>query len=222
MMNMASDPALLAQWLHEYANTAMIPSYHQIGTALQWSPEYAYTVVRALRNTVPFYYDHSQCVNPWSLIDPETIVTRLFPQHYFSGEWALYTHGIYGQRLRVITIAHPAQAPDPEFTALNPGWSLLRIRSIAAAEGPEVIADPPGPLIPLATPGQALIDWAAYSQSLLPHDLQYFERFLIDCDPEAVVEALNTVRSPMLAPLVQTLRDHFPGSDARLPDHPWI
>jgi len=221
-MTTAKDQAMLEKWLQEHVNTAMIPSYNQIGTAFQWAPDYARTMVRALRSTIPFYLDHYQCVNPWSVIDPETLVTQLFPQHYFSGEWALYTHGIYWQRLRVITVAHPDQAPDHEFIALNPDWSLLRIRSVAAAEGPEVIAAPRGPMIPLATAGQALIDWAAYYQSPLPRDPHFFERFLIDCDPEAVVAALNAVRAPMLAPLVQKIRDHFPISDARLPDQPWI
>jgi len=77
-------------------------------------------------------------------------------------------------------------------------------------------------MIPLATAGQALIDWAAHYQSFLQHDPNFFERFLIDCDPEAIVEALNAVCSPMLAPLVQKIRKHFPASDARLPDQPWI
>ena len=220
-MTAAKDLAKLEQWLQEHAGTAIIPSYHELGAAFQWSLDDVRTQVRALRRTIPFYVDGDQCVNPWSSIDPETIVTQLFPHHYFSGEWALYTHGIYWQRLRVITVAHPDQAPDPASIALHPDWSLLRIRSIAAAEGPAVIAVPPGPMIPLATAGQALIDWAAYSESFFAREPDGFARFLIDCDPEAVVEALNAVHAPMLTPLVQKIRDHFPIADARLPDRPW-
>lgn len=85
-MTTASDQVALEKWLRERAKTEMTPSYHQIGAAFEWGPDYARTLVQALRSTIPLYIDHYQCVNPWSVVDPEIIVTKLFPHHYFSGE----------------------------------------------------------------------------------------------------------------------------------------
>lgn len=218
---MTSDQTLLRQWLQAHANISVIPSYYHIGAALQWTPDDVRTEVQTMRHTVPFYTDDHQCVNPWSLIDPETLVTRLFPQHYFSGEWALYTHGICWQRLRVITVAHPAQTPDPAYIALNPEWSLLRITSVFGDTGPDILPSASDTLA-LATPAQALVDWIAYYQAYPSRDPHFIERFLIDCDPEAVQQSLDTLLTSSLAPLVQTIRKHFPVADARWPKQPWL
>jgi len=78
-MTATRPSAALAPWLQAHAETVFIPTARPIGTACPWDMEATRAAVHALRQIVPFCHDPDRCVNPWSIIDPEGLVTQLFP-----------------------------------------------------------------------------------------------------------------------------------------------
>jgi hypothetical protein len=69
----------LEHWLRTDLPLSPLISLQAAQRALGWSPETLTQALRVLSETVPFYADHHQWVNPWAPVGPEELVTYLCP-----------------------------------------------------------------------------------------------------------------------------------------------
>ncbi len=180
----------LEDWIRTFAPRSPLVSLQAAQRGLGWSSETLNQALTALSETVPFYADHRQWVNPWAPVGPEELVTHLYPYGYLSGEWALSWHGCLSQqptRLMIVDNLHPHLSPR----ALTPQWSFECIPTLFNDEPPSLIARTP--LLPIATGAQALLDWAEYRWQRHQGTRSQLANFLDDCDRDVVEEELVAV-----------------------------
>ncbi len=174
----------LEHWLQTHLPLSPFVSPHAVQDALGWSAETLENARIALCATVPFYTDRHQWVNPWAPVGPDELIAHLCPTGYLSGEWALSWHGCLSQQPTRLLVVDDHRPPMTA-RALTPQWSFECVPCLFD-EPPALIARPA--LLPIATAGQALFDWAAYRWQRLHGTPAQLANFVDDCDRE-VVEA---------------------------------
>lgn len=155
----------------------------------EWPRERLQRAIQQLAQQHVLLCLQGRLINPWTRLPPETLVAEVYPRGYLSGEWALAWHGCLSQQPLTLWVVDTQAERNPPMP-LTELWGIES--SPPLPEGtPDLVLV--GVALPMASPVQALLDWAYWRWMVPRAPVAELASFLSDCDLDGVQEPLTAL-----------------------------
>lgn len=216
---MTPDDALLTKLL-QGPEAPLIVDSDAVASALHWSRARMQAALRHLSTSTTHEVNGVQ-INPWAKTTPDVLAAYLYPHGYVSGEMALSVHNVLSQMPTLIVVVDGTQAPHGRQKMTNQtaieSWTPILQWSAHTTDLSWAL--------PVASPAQALLDWAYHRWYQAGQNLDRLASFLDDCDQDDVEHDLTMFASQadhsLVETLARTILSTWPGGENRFPNtHP--